>query len=55
MRFIGTFKCELCQKRVRIYDWFPACILCAKCAREIEKQEANATELTDETSNDHKP
>jgi hypothetical protein len=39
--FIGTYPCNHCNRqRVRVYDWLPECVLCAKCKAQIAAQEA---------------
>jgi hypothetical protein len=37
--FIGTYSCALCARRVRVYDWLPECVLCARCKRRVEIDE----------------
>jgi hypothetical protein len=29
-KFIGTYKCAVCGNRVRVYDWLPLAVFCAK-------------------------
>lgn len=41
--FLGVYPCA-CGKRVRVYDWLPSQVLCAKCKREVAKQEAQSEE-----------
>lgn len=41
--FLGTHKCP-CGKRVRVYDWLPPQVLCAKCTRDVARQETEAQE-----------
>jgi len=38
-QFIGTYKCTVCQCRVRVYDWLPDTILCSKCLTKEFKHE----------------
>lgn len=39
--FIGTFYCFICKRRVRVYEWMPERVLCAKCKAQ-EKVERKA-------------
>lgn len=38
--FIGTYKCSMCPKRVRVYDWLPDDVKCATCEAKMLRQEA---------------
>ena len=42
--FIGTYRCMSCGCRVRVYDWLPAMLLCAKCGREEHRREQKEQE-----------
>jgi hypothetical protein len=33
-QYLGQHKCCVCSKVVRVYDWLPSMLLCAKCARQ---------------------
>lgn len=44
-KFLLTSKCHVCARRVRIYDWLPDSVLCAKCAARIARDEAKAQEI----------
>ena len=35
-----TYLCFLCKKKVRVYDWVPACVLCPRCTKEVDEMEA---------------
>lgn len=32
--FLGTYACMACGCRVRVYDWLPSQVLCAKCSKK---------------------
>lgn len=39
-KYIGTFTCDVCPTRVRVYDWLPEPLLCPRCSkREREREE----------------
>jgi hypothetical protein len=38
-KYLGLHGCDMCSSRVRVYDWLPSVVLCAKCSKEIERQE----------------
>ena len=42
--FIGTYPCFICVKKVRVYDWLPACVLCVRCNVEVDDTEALSIE-----------
>jgi hypothetical protein len=42
--FIGTYRCFLCAKKVRVYDWLPACVLCVRCNVEVDATESRCME-----------
>jgi hypothetical protein len=33
-QYLGQHKCVACPTMVRVYDWLPSMLLCAKCARQ---------------------
>ena len=42
--FIATYKCCVCSKRVRVYDWLPTMILCAGCASREARNESQGAQ-----------
>jgi hypothetical protein len=39
-RYLGQWKCERCiWVLVRVYDWLPTPVLCAKCRAATHKEE----------------
>jgi len=44
-QYLGQHKCgRCCAVLVRVYDWLPACVLCAKCAAAEARQESETNE-----------
>lgn len=41
-KFIGTYPCFGCPKKVRVYEQLPECVLCVTCQVDIQRQESNA-------------
>jgi hypothetical protein len=39
-KFLGTHACSCCAKKVRVYDWLPTAVLCAKCAKQVRTEES---------------
>jgi len=38
-KYLGMHGCGMCSKRVRVWDWLPAIVLCAECQKRVERQE----------------
>ena len=46
--YLGQHKCVACPTLVRVYNWLPSMLLCARCARQEarndRRQSGNAEE-----------
>jgi len=38
-QYLGQHKCMACPTMVRVYDWLPSMLLCAKCARQEARKD----------------
>lgn len=39
-KYLGAWRCERCRRvNVRVYDWLPTPVLCARCRRATAREE----------------
>ena len=43
-KYLGMWSCAVCNGRTRVWDWLPDPVLCVRCLRKLERQEAQAQE-----------
>ena len=44
-QYLGQHKCVACPTMVRVYDWLPSMLLCAKCARQESRNDRHGSEV----------
>ena len=44
-QYLGQHKCVACPTMVRVYDWLPSMLLCAKCARQEARNDRHGSEV----------
>jgi hypothetical protein len=51
-QYLGLHKCVVCPMVVRVYDWLPSMLLCAKCARQEARNDRRQSDNAEEMTND---
>jgi len=51
-QYLGQHKCVACPTIVRVYDWLPSMLLCAKCARQEARNDRRRSDNAEEMTND---
>ena len=51
-QYLGQHKCVACPTIVRVYDWLPSMLLCAKCARQEARNDRRQSDNAEEMTND---